>query len=145
MTRSAISLEELGITNSCREHTIPRDQYLAYPKGVIAENTRFGPVLEVVVTAQFGRYGMEVNNIFIIKRWIKILGHYQQGCGTTCNGALVRLHTAHVYRHGRARHKATCRVCTLAGKTWFFILQQKRGRWTHSHRSQEMGAQSQCG
>ena len=60
VTRSAIALEELGITNSFRECSHPRNEFISHPKGVIGNSTQTGPVLGVLVTLQFGRYNIEV-------------------------------------------------------------------------------------
>ena len=60
VTRSAVSLEELGITSSCREYTHPFDEFKSYPKGIIGNNTKIGPALDVLFSKQRGRYGAEI-------------------------------------------------------------------------------------
>ena len=61
MKRSSVALEGLGITRSCRDNTHPRDSQLSYLKGVIGNSTKIGPVLEVLVTVHYGRYGIAIN------------------------------------------------------------------------------------
>ena len=43
-----------------REHTKPRDESKGEPKGVTGDNTKIGPFRDVLVTGQYGRYGIEV-------------------------------------------------------------------------------------
>ena len=59
----------MGVTKSCREYTHPRDEFQSYPKGVNGVTSRIGLffslsggllVLDVRVTTQFGRYGIEI-------------------------------------------------------------------------------------
>ena len=45
---------------TCREHTKPHDESKGEPKGVIGDNTKIGPFRDVLVTGQYGRYGIEV-------------------------------------------------------------------------------------
>ena len=52
-------LEEMEVTNPCREYSHLREEFKSYPKGVGDVNNRIGPILEVLVTIQFGRYGIE--------------------------------------------------------------------------------------
>ena len=59
-TRPSISLEKIGTRNSCREYTKPRDEVCAEPKGVIGDNTRIGPIRDMLVTRQYGPYGVQV-------------------------------------------------------------------------------------
>ena len=54
-----ILLEEMGFTNPCREYSHLREEFKSYPKGVVDVNTRIGSILEVLVTTQFGRFGIE--------------------------------------------------------------------------------------
>ena len=60
VTRSAVSLEELGITSSCREYTHHFDEFKSYPKGIIGNNTKIGPALDVLFSKQRGRYGVAI-------------------------------------------------------------------------------------
>ena len=55
-----LMLEERGVTNSCREYTHPRDEIQIRSETCDWRQLRLGPVLEVLVTTQFGRYGKEV-------------------------------------------------------------------------------------
>ena len=89
---SAILFEEMGVTNSRREYTHHRDEFMSYPKGVIGDNTRIGPVPEVLVTAQFGRCGIEVRIGPSAKDGSKIVGRHQPGSGTMCNRVLDGMH-----------------------------------------------------
>ena len=41
-------------------HTHPRDDSSAYPKGIMNNDTQIGPVLHVLVTLHFDRYGIEI-------------------------------------------------------------------------------------
>ena len=50
MTKCAILLEEIGVTNSCRDYIRPGDECQSDPQGVRRDNTRIGPVLDVLVT-----------------------------------------------------------------------------------------------
>ena len=57
VTRSAIDLEEQGITSSCREYTLPRDDQNCYPKETIGDSTRIGPSMEAkLLQAGFFRF-----------------------------------------------------------------------------------------
>ena len=50
----------MGITNTCRGYTKPRDELKAEPKGVIGDCTKLGPIYNVLRTRHYGRYGIEV-------------------------------------------------------------------------------------
>ena len=70
------------MANLCRGYIRPGDEFQSDPKGVRRDNTRIGPVLDVLVTAHFGRYGSEVNIDALARdgstSWVVII----------CNGAL---------------------------------------------------------
>ena len=53
-------MSELGVPNSCREYTLPRDHGLTRRKGWIRENTKSGPVLDVTVSYYQGYHGNEI-------------------------------------------------------------------------------------
>ena len=45
---------------ACREYTLHRDGPASQPKGWIQGNMRFGPVLEVTTSFQYGKHGIEI-------------------------------------------------------------------------------------
>ena len=49
-----------GRGGSCREYTLPRDNSSSKVKGWIRGNTEIGPALEVAVSYDQGRYGIEI-------------------------------------------------------------------------------------
>ena len=60
VTRSAIELKGHGAMSPCREYTLSRDDDKSYPKGITGNRTRIGPALNVLVTEQRNRYGIEM-------------------------------------------------------------------------------------
>ena len=48
------------ITTTCREHSATRDDPTAEAKGVLGDNTIFGPVHDAQNTLHYGRYSIEV-------------------------------------------------------------------------------------
>ena len=48
-----VQLEGFCCSNSCREHSHPRNGHRSEPEGAIRGNTKIGPVLEVKVTTHF--------------------------------------------------------------------------------------------
>ena len=62
VTRTAGALGEVGIVKSCREYTLPRDQYPSYPKSSdCTQYQNWTCCGKYLVTAQFGRHGIEMN------------------------------------------------------------------------------------
>ena len=61
---------------ACREYTLPRDENLSEPKGLIRGNTKIGPVLEVTTSYLQGKYGVEITIEFVNKdnshSWVRI-------------------------------------------------------------------------
>ena len=57
VTRNASEFQQ---TTACREYTLPRDDKASQPKGWIRGNTRIGPILEVTISFQHFKYGIEV-------------------------------------------------------------------------------------
>ena len=45
---------------TCREYTLPRDEEASQPKGWVQENTKIGPVLEIVTN--YLHVGMELRS-----------------------------------------------------------------------------------
>ena len=82
MTKCAILLEEIGVTNSCREYIRPGDEFQSDPKGVRRDNTRIGPVLDVLVTTNLAVTEVRLNIDALATdgstSWVFII----------CNGAL---------------------------------------------------------
>ena len=70
-TLDNVELEKLG--GSCREYTFLRYDPLSKVEGWIRGNTKIGPALEVAVTHNQGRYGIEIM-IQLIWRWNSFLG-----------------------------------------------------------------------
>ena len=62
VTRSAMELVGQSITSSYREYTHPRDEIRSYTKEATSDNTKIGPVLEVLVTKHYDRHEIEVKN-----------------------------------------------------------------------------------
>ena len=60
VTRSAMELKGHGAISPCREFTHSRDDDKSYPKGITGNGTRIGPALDVLVTEQCNRYGIEM-------------------------------------------------------------------------------------
>ena len=60
VTRSAVSLEELGITSSCRQYRNPLDEFKSYPKGIMGTTPKVVPALAVLFSKQRGRYGVAI-------------------------------------------------------------------------------------
>ena len=48
---------------ACREYTLPRDDPASQPKGWIQGKMRIGPVLEVTTSFQYGKHGIEIQNL----------------------------------------------------------------------------------
>ena len=48
---------------ACREYTLPRDDPASQPNGWIQGNMRFGRVLEVTTSFQYGKHGIEILNL----------------------------------------------------------------------------------
>ena len=69
------SPREEGNQSSCRESSMPRDQEGTRIKGWIQSNVRFGPVSDIQVCNQYGRYSIEVQVQFLFKgqtvSWIR--------------------------------------------------------------------------
>ena len=59
MTRWAVELRGLGVSSSCREYTHLREGAASYSKGVLGNDSKTCPALDVVVTKQHSRYGVE--------------------------------------------------------------------------------------
>ena len=57
VTRDA---DEFQQTVTCREYTLLRDDPASHPKGWIRGNMRIGPVLEVTISFQHFKYGIEI-------------------------------------------------------------------------------------
>ena len=66
VTTSAFMLD-YGVSSSCREYTYPRNDDRAYPKNIINNNTKIGPVLELLVTIHFDRYGIGMKMDSLVK------------------------------------------------------------------------------
>ena len=49
------------LMRSCREYTLPRSDESSQVKDRIRGNTKFGPVLEVMICYRQERYGVEIN------------------------------------------------------------------------------------
>ena len=45
---------------ACREYTLPRSDGTSQPKAWIPGNTRIGPVLEIMTSCPYGKYGIEI-------------------------------------------------------------------------------------
>ena len=60
VTRPALVLEEHGITTTCREYSAKRDDTAAEAKGVLGDNTIFGPIHDARRSLQCGRNWIEV-------------------------------------------------------------------------------------
>ena len=60
VTRPAILLEGHGITTTCREYSAMRDDVAAEAKGVVEDNTIFGPIHNAMISSQYGLCGIEV-------------------------------------------------------------------------------------
>ena len=60
VTRSAMELKGHGAISPCREHMHSRDDDKSYPKGITGNGARIGPALDVLVTEQCNRYGIEM-------------------------------------------------------------------------------------
>ena len=106
VTRTAIALGELGITNSCREYTHPRDQHLSYPKSTGKQHQKW------TCSGSIGHIAMwalrnQGRNWFIANRWIGTWCRHQQVCSTLCDGELRRLQRAQKNRHEHTRWRAT--------------------------------------
>ena len=69
-------LKDYGVSSPCREYTYPRNDDRAYPKDVINNNTQIGPVLELLVTIHFDRYGigMKIDSLVkdVTQSWVFI-------------------------------------------------------------------------
>ena len=48
MTKHTDEFSQFAESVACREYTLPRDEKSTDPKGWIRENTKIGPVLEVI-------------------------------------------------------------------------------------------------
>ena len=58
-----MTLDEEGpddMKTSCRQYTVPRSKETSRVRGWIRGNTKIGPVLDVKVGYQQGRYGVEI-------------------------------------------------------------------------------------
>ena len=53
-------MTNLGSCGQCTEYTPPQDEADSPVIGLIHENRRIGPALEVIATSHLGRYGVEI-------------------------------------------------------------------------------------
>ena len=95
-TRPAILLEQHGITTTCREFSVMRDDASAEAKAVLRDNTIFGPIHDAKVSLPFWTIQHWGAARFRKWRWIKILGGYQSWLGKMCHGDFSKLQTVHV-------------------------------------------------
>ena len=61
---------------ACREYTLPKDEKSSDPKGLIRENTKIGPVLEVTTSYLQRKFGLEIRIESVNKdnshSWVRI-------------------------------------------------------------------------
>ena len=75
-----VQLEGFCCSNSCREHSHPRNDHRSEPEGAIRGSTKIGPVLEVKVTTHFVRCVIEIKIGSVSKTPNPILDRDQQEC-----------------------------------------------------------------
>ena len=56
------------ITTTCREDTAMRDGPAAEAKSVLGDNTISGPIHDARITLQYGRYGLQIQINFSVKK-----------------------------------------------------------------------------
>ena len=76
MTKHTDEFLQFAAPVACRECILPRDDKSTHPKGWIRGNTKIGPVLEVTISYQQGKYGVEIRNESVNKdnshSWVRI-------------------------------------------------------------------------
>ena len=77
-------LDKVG--GSCREHTLPRDNEASKVKRCIRGNRKIGRALEVAVSHNQGRYGIEIMKRLLIWRWNLFLGDDREWSKQTRDG-----------------------------------------------------------
>ena len=76
MTKDTEEFSQFTVSVAGREYTLPRDENISDPKGLIRGNTRIGPVLEVTTSYLQGKYGVEIRIEYVNKdnthSWVRI-------------------------------------------------------------------------
>ena len=76
MTKDTEEFSQFTDSVTCRDYTLPRDEYTSEPKGWIRRNTKIGPVLEVTTYCLQGKYGVEMRIMSLSEdnshSWVRI-------------------------------------------------------------------------
>ena len=132
----------MGITNPCRAYIHTREEFKSYPECVVGIKTRIGP-LALLVTTHVGRYGIEDKTDSLARDGSNSWDVINRGVDRYVT-ELSMEYTGPMYVDTTKLGTVTSVTFMQYGRMKLLIFQQK-GRWTHSHRSNKLGAYSWCG